>query len=327
MSNPLLSPDRFQPERSGPPSAWPDGSQGPTPGAPAGPTGPTGGFGSYGAPGTLGGPQGGHGVGYGDVGAIPAAADNVAGGAWPPPPAAPGGATLRRGGVASATAVLLLIAAIAASFGWRAVTLTTERVLTENGLVDQTSVSSIQPWVFLGTFVGLGLVIACAFKPLWARFLAPVYAVAQGLFMGAVSHVFEASYPGIVVQAVALTFAVFLAMLGLYATGRIRVTPRFRLIVIAATFGVMFVYLGSFLLSLFNVDVPFIHEGGPVGILFSLFVVGLAAMNLALDFDFIDRAAQAGAPKQMEWFAALGLVVTLIWLYLEILRLLAKLRD
>ncbi|NLV55748.1 MAG: Bax inhibitor-1/YccA family protein [Acidimicrobiales bacterium] len=347
MSNPLLSPDRFQPERSGPPTAWPDGSTGAAPGGNA--AGPTPGFGSYGAPGTLGGPQGGHGSGYGagpgpelgdaalgghspGYGTVPPAADNLPGSPWPPPPAGPGATeTLRRGGVASATAVLLAIVAVAAMFGWRLVTLTTEtsREVVDGVLqtVERTTVSSIQPWAFAGPILGLVIVIVCAFKPMWARFLAPVYAVGQGIFMGAVSHVFEASYPGIVVQAVALTFAVFLAMLGLYATGRIRVTPRFRLVVIAATIGVVLVYAVSIVLSLFGVDVPFIHDGGPIGIAFSLLVVGIAALNLALDFDFVDRAEQAGVPKALEWFAALGLVVTLVWLYLEILRLLAKIRN
>ncbi len=151
--------------------------------------------------------------------------------------------------------------------------------------------------------------------------------MAEGIFVGAISKAYEVEFEGIVLQAVGLTIGVFLMMLVLYATGRIRVTPRFRLGVIAATGGILLVYLVSFVLSLFGSGVPYIHGNGLVGIGFSVVVVVIAALNLTLDFDFIDKAEQAGAPKYMEWFAALGLVVTLVWLYLEILRLLAKLRS
>lgn len=294
MSNPLLSPDRFGTGAngaSGPPATWPGGQ----------------------APGQAGAPP------------VPPAPDNVPGQPWPPPRPVVG-ARLRRSGVATATGVLLAIVALTAVAGWNAVTTETRPVVENGQVVEQTSIS-VSPWIFGAVILGFVLVLVCAFKPLWARFLAPIYAAAEGVFIGAVSCVFEAYYPGIVVQAVALTFGVFAVMLGLYASGRIRVTPKFRLCVIAATLGVCVVYLATFLLSLFGVDVGFIHEGGALGIAFSLVVVGIASLNLFLDFDFVDRAEQAGAPRQLEWFAALGLVVTLVWLYLEILRLLAKLRS
>jgi uncharacterized YccA/Bax inhibitor family protein len=129
-----------------------------------------------------------------------------------------------------------------------------------------------------------------------------------------------------VFQAVGLTFGVLAAMLIAYRTGVIKVTDRFRTIVVAATGAIALLYLASIVLSFFNISIPFIHQGGTFGIVFSLVVVGIAAMNLALDFDFIHRGVEHGAPKVMEWYAAFGVMVTLIWLYLEILRLLAKIR-
>lgn len=285
MSNPLLDPKKFgSATPTSPPTAWPG-----QPGAP-----------------------------------VPPAPDNVPGSAWPPPPPRPAAGTLRRSGVASATGVLLAIVAVVGIAGWNLVETTTETVLTNEGLVEQTSVS-IPPWLFLAALVGLGLVIATFFRPQWARVTAPLYAAAQGLFVGAISKVYEAEFDGIVLQAVGLTIGVFAVMLVLYATGRIRVTPRFRLGVIAATGGVCLIYLATWVMHLFGGTMPFIHDAGAVGIGFSLVVVVIAALNLTLDFDFIDRAERAGAPRELEWFAALGLTVTLIWLYLEILRLLAKL--
>ena len=195
------------------------------------------------------------------------------------------------------------------------------------GRLVETTTSSIPPWLFALVFVGLGLAVVTFFKPLLARFTAPLYAAVQGLVVGAISRVYEVQYDNIVVQAVGLTIGVFAIMLVLYATGRIRVTPRFRLGVIAATGGIMLVYLVSFVANLFGADVPLIHDNGVVGIGFSLVVVVIAALNLTLDFDFVDKAEQAGAPRQLEWFAALSLTITLIWLYLELLRLLAKLRS
>lgn len=254
---------------------------------------------------------------------IPPAADNVPGGPWPPPTAEP---TLRRGGVASATAVLLAIICATGVIGWNAVSTTTTTGLNSEGQVVESTSITIPPWVIIAVFVGLGFALVSFFKPTWARVTAPLYAVAEGIFVGAISKAYEAEFDGIVLQAVALTIGVFSVMLVLYATGRIRVTPRFRLGVIAATGAVFLIYMVSFIISLFGGGVPYIHDNGLVGIGFSLVVVVIAALNLTLDFDFIDRAEQAGAPQHMEWFAALGLVVTLVWLYLEMLRLLSKLR-
>jgi uncharacterized YccA/Bax inhibitor family protein len=286
MSNPLLDPAKFGPA-SGPPTAWPG-----QPGAP-----------------------------------VPPAADNVPGAPWPPPPPRPGaGFTLRRQGVASATAVLLAIIAVVGIVGWNLVKTSTDVVVNAQGqVVEETSVS-IPPWLIGVVLLGFVLVIATYFKPLWARVTAPLYAVAEGLFVGAVSKVYEVRFEGIVLQAVGLTIGVFAIMLVLYATGRIRVTPRFRLGIIAATGGIFLIYVATAVMRLFGGDMPYIHGAGPVGIGFSLVVVVIAALNLTLDFDFIDRAERAGAPRELEWFAALGLVVTLVWLYLELLRLLGKLR-
>lgn len=258
---------------------------------------------------------------------VPPAPDNVPGSPWPPPPPPRPGGTLRRQGVASATAVLLAIIAVVGILGWQSVR--TETVTTLNDRfqeVESTSVS-IPPWLIGAVLVGFALVIVTFFKPMWARVTAPLYAVAEGLFIGAISKVYEVQFEGIVLQAVGLTVGVFAVMLVLYATGRIRVTPRFRLGIIAATGGIALIYLATLVMRLFGGDMPFIHGTGAIGIGFSLVVVVIAALNLTLDFDFIDKAEQSGAPRQLEWFAALGLVVTLVWLYLELLRLLAKLRS
>lgn len=258
---------------------------------------------------------------------VPPAPDNVPGSPWPPPPPPRSEGTLRRQGVASATAVLLAIIAVTGIFGWQAVDVTTTTVVNERlQEVERTSVS-IPPWLFVAWIAGLLLVLGTFFRPMWARYTAPLYAVAEGLLIGAISKVYEVQFEGIVLQAVGLTLGVFLMMLVLYATGRIRVTPRLRLGIIAATGGVCLIYLATLVMRLFGGDMPFIHGTGPLGIGFSLVVVVIAALNLTLDFDFVDRAERAGAPRQLEWFAALGLVVTLVWLYLELLRLLAKLRS
>lgn len=175
--------------------------------------------------------------------------------------------------------------------------------------------------------VGLVLAFATIFRPNWAKITAPAYAAVQGLLLGAISEIFEASYPGIAVQAVGLTFAVFVAMLIAYKTGVIRVTEKFRTIVVVATAAIMLFYVISIVAGLFGASVPLIHSSGTGGIIFSLFVVGIAALNLALDFHFIEQASAQRLEKKTEWYGAFGLMVTLIWLYIEILRLLAKSRD
>ncbi len=179
----------------------------------------------------------------------------------------------------------------------------------------------------IAAVVGFVLALVTAFAKRWVAVTAPVYALAQGFFLGATSLSFEQAYPGIVVQAVGLTFCVFFTLLVAYKTGIIKATENFRLGVFAATSGVALFYLISIVLRLFGVGGTWMHDSGPMGILISLVIVAIAALNLVLDFDFIETGVEDQAPKYMEWYGAFGLMVTLVWLYLEILRLLAKLRS
>jgi uncharacterized YccA/Bax inhibitor family protein len=183
------------------------------------------------------------------------------------------------------------------------------------------------PWLLLGTIGGLVVAIFTVFKKTAAPITAPLYSLVEGLAVGGISAMFEARFPGIVIQAVGLTFCTCFGLLLAYRSGLIKVTQNFRLGVFAATGGIMFFYLISFMLSFMGISVPLIHGSGLMGIGFSLFVVAIAAMNLVLDFDFIESGVEQGAPKYMEWYAAFGLMVTLVWLYIEILRLLSKLRS
>ena len=225
------------------------------------------------------------------------------------------GQTMTANGAMSATMFLMVLLVASATFGWTSV-----QPLTVGGPV------SFPSWAMITLLVGRGCAFGVMFKPQAARILAPVYAIAQGAVVGAISKVFNLQYPGIVLQAVGATIGVFVMMLVLYRTGILRVTDKFRRIVIGATMGLMAFYLFSFVAGFFGANlIPTGSSTMSIG--FSVLVAGLAAMNLALDFDFIDKAEAAGAPKHMEWFAAFGIMVTLVWLYLEILRLLAKLRD
>ncbi len=184
------------------------------------------------------------------------------------------------------------------------------------------------PLAIGGAIGGLILVLISVFKPTVSPITGPLYAIAEGLFLGAISMVFNAAYPGIAGQAVGITFAVAGIMLVLYSQRILRATPAFTKGVVGATGAIFLVYMATWILGFFGVRVPYIHGAGPIGIIFSLVVVGIAALNLVLDFDLIERGAQAGMPKYMEWFASIGLMVTLVWLYIEILHLLAKLnRD
>jgi uncharacterized YccA/Bax inhibitor family protein len=187
--------------------------------------------------------------------------------------------------------------------------------------------ASVTPYVMLGVIGGLIVAVATVFKPNWAPISAPLYALLEGLFLGGVSAMFEAVYHGIVFQAVGLTFGVLLCMLAAYKTGMIRATEKFKVGVIAATGGIMLVYILSMVLGFFGVAIPGIFGNGVIGIGFSIFVVVIASLNLVLDFDLIERGASGGAPKFMEWYGAFALMVTLVWLYLEILRLLSKLQS
>lgn len=181
--------------------------------------------------------------------------------------------------------------------------------------------------MMIGMLGGFVLALVTIFKQHLAKYTVPAYAILQGLALGGISKFFETMYPGIVTQAVMLTFGTLGALLLAYVSGLIKPTENFKLGIIAATGGIAFVYLISWILSWFSVSVPLIHSNSNMGILFSVGVVIIAALNLVLDFDFIEEGSEKGAPKYMEWYGAFGLMVTLIWLYLEILRLLAKLSS
>jgi uncharacterized YccA/Bax inhibitor family protein len=184
----------------------------------------------------------------------------------------------------------------------------------------------VTPYLLGGALGGFVVALVTIFKKTWAFVTAPAYALLEGLFLGSISAMFQARYPGIVIQAVGLTFGTLFCLLLAYKSGMIKATENFKLGVVAATGGIMLVYVASLVLGFFHVQIPFIFGNGIIGIGFSVFVVIIAALNLVLDFDFIERGA-AGAPKYLEWYGAFALMVTLIWLYLEILRLLAKLQS
>ncbi len=188
----------------------------------------------------------------------------------------------------------------------------------------QLAARAVSPWMIGGAVGGLITALITIFKRTWAPVTAPVYAVVEGLFLGGISAYFEAQFPGIVIQAVGLTLGTLFALLLAYKSGWIKATENFKLGVVAATGGIFLIYMVSFILRIFGISAGFIHNSGPIGIGFSLVVVVVAALNLVLDFDFIEHGAESGAPRYMEWYAAFGLMVTLIWLYLEMLRLLAK---
>ncbi|KFN47577.1 Bax inhibitor-1/YccA family protein [Arenimonas metalli] len=187
---------------------------------------------------------------------------------------------------------------------------------------------AVMPFLLVGGIGGFIVALVTVFKKTWAPVTAPLYAALEGLFVGGVSAMFEASFPGIVMQAVMLTMGVLASLLMAYKTGLIKATENFKLGVVAATGGIFVLYLVNFGMRLFGFEgMGFIHESSWMGIAFSGFVVVIAALNLVLDFDFIESGVEAGAPKYMEWYGAFGLTVTLVWLYLEILRLLAKLQS
>lgn len=178
-----------------------------------------------------------------------------------------------------------------------------------------------------GAVAGLILVLINVFKKEYSPYIAPAYAAMEGLFVGGISGIYAGFGGGIVVQAISLTLLVLFIMLFIHKTGIIPVTQQFRMGVVMATGAIALLYLISFGLSFFGINIPFIHEGGTIGILFSLGVIGIASLNLLLDFDMIVKGEEHHAPKYMEWFSAMGLMITLIWLYIEILRLLGKLRE
>lgn len=187
--------------------------------------------------------------------------------------------------------------------------------------------AAVMPLVLVGAIGGFILALVTIFKPVWAGITAPIYALLEGLVIGGVSSFAEAQFPGIVVQAVGLTFGTCLALLLAYKSRLIQATEGFKRGIVAATGGIFLFYVISMVLGLFGVRIPLVFGAGPAGIIFSLIVVTIAALNLVLDFDFIEQGAAQGAPKYMEWYGAFALMVTLIWLYIEILNLLMKLRS
>jgi uncharacterized YccA/Bax inhibitor family protein len=189
------------------------------------------------------------------------------------------------------------------------------------------AMSSVLPLLILGGIGGFIVALVTIFKKEWAPVTAPIYALLEGLVLGGISAMTELRFPGIPMQAVGLTFGTLVAMLLVYRSGIIKVTDNFRLGVVAATGGIALFYVATMIMGFFGVRFPSVFGAGPLGIGISVFVVIVAALNLVLDFDMIESGAQAGAPKYMEWYAAFALMVTLIWLYLEILRLLSKLRS
>jgi uncharacterized YccA/Bax inhibitor family protein len=186
--------------------------------------------------------------------------------------------------------------------------------------------ATVSTSLMVGAFGGLIVGVIISFKANLAPYLAIPYAALEGLAIGGISAVLERKYPGIAIQAVGLTFAVFAVMLVAYKLRIIRATERFRAVVIGATGAIALVYVVSIILGLFHVSVPLLNSSSPLGIIISLVIVGVAALNLILDFDFIESGAAQGAPRYMEWYAAFGLLVTMVWLYMEILRLLSKTR-
>ncbi len=217
-------------------------------------------------------------------------------------------------GAINKTGILLALCLVSAGYVW-------------NQFFQSSEPPAVNGLMMLGLLGGLAMAIVTIFKRQWAGLTAPAYALLQGLALGGISAMFELQYPGIVIQAVGLTFGTLAMLLLAYKTGLIKPTENFRLMIVAATGGIALLYLVSFVMGFFGSSVGFIHSNGLFGIGFSLFVVAIAALNLVLDFDFIEAGAEQGAPKYMEWYGAFSLMVTLVWLYLEILRLLAKLRS
>ena len=217
-------------------------------------------------------------------------------------------------GTVNRAGCLILLVTASAWFSWSQST-------TSSGMV------TANPYMVIGLLGGFIVALITIFAKKAAPVTAPIYAVLEGLFLGGLSAIFEARFPGIAAQAVFATFGTLLGLLLTYRSGLIKATENFKLGVFAATAGIALLYLVSFVMGFFGKSIPMIHEATPIGIAFSVFVVIIAALNLVLDFDFIENGVRFGAPKYMEWYAAFGLLITLVWLYLEILRLLSKVRS
>lgn len=215
-------------------------------------------------------------------------------------------------GTMNKTMLLLALVFLGAAYTWRV-------------YFESLTPQSVYTWMLVGGIGGFITSLVVIFVPKTSPYTAPIYSALEGIFLGGLSAFFAASYgAGIVIQAVGLTFATFFLMLLVFRTGVIKVTNRFRRVVLAATGAIALTYLVSLILSFFNINIGFIYSGGTFGIVFSLIVIAVAALNILMDLDFIERSTAMGAPKFMEWYGAFGLMVTLVWLYIEFLRLLAR---
>ncbi len=215
-------------------------------------------------------------------------------------------------GTVNKTGVLLLCVVGTAAWTW--------------GIAHSQEPQATLPWMMGGLIAGLIFSLVTIFKKEWSPITAPIYALCEGLVLGGISALLEQTYPGIAIQAIGLTFGVTAVMLMLYTSGMVRATPKFTLGVIAATGGIFVVYMADMVLGFFGRHVPLLNSAGPWGIGLSVAIVIIAALNLILDFGFVETGVHSGAPKYMEWYGAFGIIVTLVWMYLEILRLLSKMR-
>lgn len=239
------------------------------------------------------------------------AAAGTGAGSVPPQPRA---AVMSIDGTIAKSFFLLAFLVAGATVGWNQVSVAGQNV-------------RFPAWIIVTMFVALGLALVTIFRPKSAKLTGILYALAEGVVVGAISKVYNDQWKGIALQAVICTIAVFAVMLGLYTSRTIRVTDRVRQVVIGATLGIFVAYFAMMIIGLFTGGFGLITDAGWLGILFSVVVVGVAAFNLLLDFDMVERGAQANAPKYMEWYCAFGILVTVVWLYLEMLRLLGKIRS
>jgi len=217
-------------------------------------------------------------------------------------------------GVANKTMLLLGICVVTATFSWMS-------------MVNNPGLGSML--FFLGVIGSLGAAISMWFiDKRHAVYIGPIYAAFEGMVLGPMSGIFETMYSGIIIQAISLTFGLFLIMLVIYRAGLISPTENFRIGVASAMGAIFLIYMVSFVLALATpYQIPYIHGNGLIGIGFSLLVIGIAALTFVMDFDFIEKGVEQGAPKHLEWYAAFGLMITLVWLYIELLRLLSKIRS
>ena len=231
-----------------------------------------------------------------------------------PPMAARTGAMTANGTFAKTFALFVLVLA-GGAIGW------------SQTQISSTTQLEIPGWAWIAMFGAFAVAMVCVFKPKASPFLAPIYAIGEGLFLGVISKAFESRWDGIVLQAILVTVGVFFVTLALYVFDIVKVTRKFQMVVIAATGGIFVMYMFGLVMSLFGVNVMFWNQPSALGIAVSIGIAVIAALNLFLDYEFIRQASTAGAPKYMEWYGAFGIMVTLVWLYLEVLRLLSLLRN